>query len=394
MAYNPDIVVGVWVGNTAPNGGGGLITAFGESVGSTMMALLRQRAAATACATGTRSRRASFTAVAAGPGDLPARHARTHACQTPGTPRHRVAVGVARAASPSDPVPTPLPEPVADALSGARPRRPRRHRRRHHSRSPAPSPRMEERWSRERQPIPAERRAPTARALRCAPTSPRTLPHSSAIVVSNRAPHEPRPEGGFARGAGGVVTALLTLAEVTAADWVACARTDAERALVAEQGPSIVAPLIRTTTRLHYVTPTPEQYEMYYSVISNPVLWFIQHYLWDLAQQPVINGRIHRAWTDGYVEVNQQVAQTVVEVGQPAAGPAARDDPRLPALPRAEAGPATSCPARSSSTSSTSHGRRRSTGRSCPRRCATRSSRACWAATSSASSRASTCATS
>src|SRR4029077_13782923 len=37
-AYNPDIVVGVWVGNTAPNGGGGLITAFGESVGPTIMA--------------------------------------------------------------------------------------------------------------------------------------------------------------------------------------------------------------------------------------------------------------------------------------------------------------------------------------------------------------------
>src|SRR5487761_498014 len=38
MAYNPDIVLGVWVGNTAPNGGGGLITAFGESVGSTIAA--------------------------------------------------------------------------------------------------------------------------------------------------------------------------------------------------------------------------------------------------------------------------------------------------------------------------------------------------------------------
>ena len=38
MAYNPNIVVGVWVGNTAPNGGGGLIHAYGESVGSTIMA--------------------------------------------------------------------------------------------------------------------------------------------------------------------------------------------------------------------------------------------------------------------------------------------------------------------------------------------------------------------
>ena len=49
----------------------------------------------------------------------------------------------------------------------------------------------------------------------------RTLPHSSTIVVANRAPHEPRPDGGFTRGAGGVITALLSLAEVTAGEWVA-----------------------------------------------------------------------------------------------------------------------------------------------------------------------------
>ena len=37
MAYNPDIAAGVWVGNTAPNGKGGLITAYGENVGLTIM---------------------------------------------------------------------------------------------------------------------------------------------------------------------------------------------------------------------------------------------------------------------------------------------------------------------------------------------------------------------
>src|SRR5207237_9384 len=58
----------------------------------------------------------------------------------------------------------------------------------------------------------------------------RTLPHSSAIVIANRAPHEPRPEGGFTRGAGGVITALLTLAEVAGAAWVECARTEGEPA--------------------------------------------------------------------------------------------------------------------------------------------------------------------
>ncbi|HZQ49074.1 MAG TPA: trehalose-6-phosphate synthase [Candidatus Dormibacteraeota bacterium] len=143
----------------------------------------------------------------------------------------------------------------------------------------------------------------------------RTLPPASAIVVSNRAPHEPRPEGGFARGAGGVVTALLTLAEVTAADWVACARTEAERTLVREQGDTVVAPLGRSSARLHYVVPSREQYDMYYSVISNPVLWFIQHYLWNLSREPVIDREIHSAWHDGYVEVNRQVARRVVEIG-------------------------------------------------------------------------------
>src|SRR5439155_1353944 len=143
----------------------------------------------------------------------------------------------------------------------------------------------------------------------------RTLPHSSAVVVSNRAPHEPRPEGGFARGAGGVVTALLTLAEVTSADWVSCVRTEAERNMVEQQGETIVAPLGRSTTKLHYVNPTREQYHMYYSVIANPVLWFIQHYLWNLAQEPNVDSEIHTAWADGYVEVNRQVARRVVEVG-------------------------------------------------------------------------------
>src|SRR5690242_3179743 len=59
---------------------------------------------------------------------------------------------------------------------------------------------------------------------------------------------------------------------------------------------------------------------MYYSVIANPVLWFIQHYLWDLGNQPVIDDRIHQAWTDGYVEVNRQMAAKVVQLARAATG--------------------------------------------------------------------------
>jgi trehalose 6-phosphate synthase len=149
----------------------------------------------------------------------------------------------------------------------------------------------------------------------------RTLPGRSAIIVSNRGPQDPREDGSFRRGAGGVVTALLSLAEATDAAWVACARTDVERQQADAHPDGLKVRLTRGTGRLLYATPTREEYEMYYSVIANPVLWFIQHYLWDLGNEPVIDDRIHQAWTDGYVSVNAQMAARVIEVASAATEP-------------------------------------------------------------------------
>ncbi len=138
--------------------------------------------------------------------------------------------------------------------------------------------------------------------------------------MSNRGPNDPRPDGQLRRGAGGVITGLRSLAEATGADWVACARVDAERELAARQQPVPLTRLARASGHLYYASPTREQYELYYSVICNPVLWFIQHYLWDLGNQPVIDDRIHQAWTDGYVEVNRQMAAKVVQLARGATG--------------------------------------------------------------------------
>jgi len=156
----------------------------------------------------------------------------------------------------------------------------------------------------------------TADAIRSIAAS--QLGRWSPIIVSNRAPYEPAGASRFRRGSGGLVTALLSVAEATGASWIGCARTDIERGLAHERTPVVAASAGRPALKIYYVDPGEEPYKLHYSVISNPLLWFVQHHLWDLARQPVINQRIHDAWSRGYVEVNRLMAEKVVEVASQA----------------------------------------------------------------------------
>ncbi len=118
------------------------------------------------------------------------------------------------------------------------------------------------------------------------------------------------------------MTGLLTLAKVTDASWVACARTDVERQLAERSPNGLTVSLGQVRGKLYYAIPTREQYERYYSVIANPVLWFIQHYMWDLGNEPVIDDRVHQAWSEGYVQVNLLMAEKAIEVAHAASLPA------------------------------------------------------------------------
>jgi trehalose 6-phosphate synthase len=60
----------------------------------------------------------------------------------------------------------------------------------------------------------------------------------------------------------------------------------------------------------------PEVYERYYNVVANPMLWFIQHYLWDLSNVPDIRAEELQAWSEGYVVANDLFADAVVEALQ------------------------------------------------------------------------------
>jgi trehalose 6-phosphate synthase len=141
------------------------------------------------------------------------------------------------------------------------------------------------------------------------------------VIAANRAPVEVYKKGSRyvgTRGAGGLVSALSSLAASTEAVWVGCARTDADRELAAKHPRSpvrIVADDGRAY-RIAFVTPDEDAYELYYNQISNPLLWFLQHYLWNLSHNPSIDQQTDRAWNDGYVVVNRRFAERVVQAAR------------------------------------------------------------------------------
>jgi trehalose 6-phosphate synthase len=138
------------------------------------------------------------------------------------------------------------------------------------------------------------------------------------IVVSNRPPVSfVRDEDGTRvarRGGGGLVTALRSLVALHDVTWVASAMSDEDRAVAEEADGEAIDETARDGSpyRLRLVTHDESAYDWFYNVVSNPTLWFLQHYLWDLAHSPNLDRGLHLAWEEGYVAVNANFADAVV----------------------------------------------------------------------------------
>jgi trehalose 6-phosphate synthase len=151
------------------------------------------------------------------------------------------------------------------------------------------------------------------------------------VILSHRGPVSFRRDGdGFQprRGAGGLVTALMGLAEhLDDAVWVCAAATPADAEVLAEHEGAAVevsftpSPQIieegdeaeGPTLHVRYVDVDRVAHEQFYGQVANPLLWFIQHGLYGLATEPDITPDTHAAFVDGYVEVNRRFADAVVE---------------------------------------------------------------------------------
>jgi trehalose 6-phosphate synthase len=133
------------------------------------------------------------------------------------------------------------------------------------------------------------------------------------IVVSNRGPVGYGRENGeriARRGAGGLVTALAPLVSHHDVTWIASALSDEDR-VVAAEGPVDATARDGSRYRLRLVAHDPITYDLYYHVVANPALWFVQHGLWEFKHEP--DRDLRPAWEEGYAAVNRAFADAVVE---------------------------------------------------------------------------------
>ncbi len=134
------------------------------------------------------------------------------------------------------------------------------------------------------------------------------------VLVSNRGPVTFADDGTFRRGTGGLVTALIGLATHREIAWIASAMTDGDLAMADRHGGR---PFPVTTAEGHQylvklVASDPDAYDHFYNIIANPMLWFIQHYLWDLSNAPDIRRHETEAFEFGYNVVNEDLARAAL----------------------------------------------------------------------------------
>jgi trehalose 6-phosphate synthase len=133
---------------------------------------------------------------------------------------------------------------------------------------------------------------------------------ADTVLVSNRGPLAFHFEDGVpvvGEVGGGLAGSLHPLVTGTGATWVASTMSEADRAavdagLMTEEG-----------LRIELVEPEPDIYNMAYNVVSNAILWFCHHHLFDAARRPRADRRWMEAW-DGYREFNQLFAERVAKV--------------------------------------------------------------------------------
>jgi trehalose 6-phosphate synthase len=132
------------------------------------------------------------------------------------------------------------------------------------------------------------------------------------IVVSHRGPFRFERTGDETfvahRGAGGVVSALGPLfGPEQEACWIAAAMSDDDHAAVHAGATDVAGDVGLTLLALDR-----DQHRLHYDIVSNGVLWFLHHGLFDRVRRPRFDTHFRDAW-DAYVAVNDAFAAAVAD---------------------------------------------------------------------------------
>lgn len=166
------------------------------------------------------------------------------------------------------------------------------------------------------------------------------------LVASNRGPVTFKDVDGrleAQRGSGGLVAALAPAVQETGGLWIAAAMTEEDRRKAAEDERGRMEVKIDDAIyRLRLLTFDEDVYDRFYNGVSNRLLWFLHHYLWDLPRAPVLGEGARRAW-DAYRSVNVEFAGALAEDSNDAESAVLVQDYHLSLVPSAlrELAPAT-----------------------------------------------------
>lgn len=142
----------------------------------------------------------------------------------------------------------------------------------------------------------------------------------NVVLVSNRGPVSFHDTGaGFEkkRGAGGLAGALDPVARRLGDDavWIAAATTASDRQALHSGEADGLAELLGYPVYLLDIDE--EMYSRYYNVVSNRMLWFANHCLWDELDVHSFGDDEIDAWHAAYEPVNRRFADAVCEVAEP-----------------------------------------------------------------------------
>jgi trehalose 6-phosphate synthase len=136
------------------------------------------------------------------------------------------------------------------------------------------------------------------------------------VIASNRGPVSFVREDGEVvarRGAGGLVSALTGALQRSGGLWIASAMTEEDRQRSKEGWVDFSGNGAHYSLR--YLAFHPETYDAFYNGISNRVLWFLHHYLWDVTSAPQFDDAVREQWA-AYRAVNEQFARALAEEGR------------------------------------------------------------------------------